>query len=219
MKRNGIDHPVLVFVRGDGSDMSEAIVEASSRKDRFDHVGIYLPPCFLWRHLAEIDYASEAVAEMVRCDVDLGTEHAYVLEAHPDLGVSATPYSQFYNRTGGDSHLLFMEFPVVCDVKKSIINALRVVGEPYNAAFLEHVGENRGQGYYCSELVAEFCRDTSGGKIFHNHKLNFCSADGSLIPFWKDYYQELGLSVPLDEQGTSPQSVYERCLEFADTHS
>ena len=79
------------------------------------------------------------------------------------------------------------------EVKKRVENLL---GAPYNASFYPD-----GDGYYCSQFIAELL------PIFENIPMKFGEGEQEISSFWEDYYRELGLAVPLDQPGTNPSQL------------
>ena len=79
------------------------------------------------------------------------------------------------------------------EVKKRVESLL---GAPYNASFYSD-----GDGYYCSQFIAELL------PIFETIPMKFGKGDQEISSFWEDYYRELGLAVPLDQPGTNPSQL------------
>lgn len=70
------------------------------------------------------------------------------------------------------------------------------LGQPYNSSFYPD-----GVGYYCSQFVAEIL------PIFETIPMEFGDDKSAIIPFWQDYYDQLGLPVPLGLPGTNPSQL------------
>ena len=79
------------------------------------------------------------------------------------------------------------------EVKKLLENLL---GSPYNASFYPD-----GDGFYCSQFVAEIL------PIFETIPMKFGDDTQEISNFWRKYYRELGLSVPLNQPGTNPSQL------------
>ena len=79
------------------------------------------------------------------------------------------------------------------EVKK---RAESLLGSPYNASFYPD-----GDGYYCSQFVAEIL------PIFETIPMKFGDDTQEISDFWRGYYKELGLSVPLNQPGTNPSQL------------
>ena len=79
------------------------------------------------------------------------------------------------------------------EVKKRAENLL---GAPYNASFYPN-----GDGFYCSQFIAELL------PIFETIPMKFGDNNQEISDFWRDYYRELGLAVPLNQPGTNPSQL------------
>ena len=79
------------------------------------------------------------------------------------------------------------------EIKK---RAESLLGSPYNASFYPD-----GDGVYCSQFVAEIL------PIFETIPMKFGEGEEEISSFWKAYYRELGLAVPLDQPGTNPSQL------------
>ena len=82
------------------------------------------------------------------------------------------------------------------DLKEVKKRAENLLGAPYNASFYPD-----GDGYYCSQFIAELL------PIFETIPMKFGDEEEEISPFWLDYYRELGLAVPLDQPGTNPSQL------------
>ncbi|WP_157945069.1 YiiX/YebB-like N1pC/P60 family cysteine hydrolase [Apilactobacillus quenuiae] len=76
-------------------------------------------------------------------------------------------------------------------------NANQMIGLPYNHSFLQ-----TSSGLYCSELITEVFKDYH---IFHLAKLQF--GNEKQIAYWKRYYHKLDMKLPVNELGSSPNSL------------
>ena len=68
------------------------------------------------------------------------------------------------------------------------------------------LGENLGTNddndcYYCSEYIAEIL------PIFETVPMKFGDDEQEISKFWQDYYDKLGLAVPLNQPGTNPSQL------------
>ena len=79
------------------------------------------------------------------------------------------------------------------EVKK---RAESLLGAPYNAFFYPD-----GDGFYCSQFVAEIL------PIFETIPMKFGDDTQEISDFWREYYRELGLAVPLNQPGTNPSHL------------
>ena len=82
------------------------------------------------------------------------------------------------------------------DLKEVKKRAENLLGAPYNASFYPD-----GDGYYCSQFIAELL------PIFETIPMKFGDEEQEISSFWEDYYRELGLAVPLDQPGTNPSQL------------
>ena len=82
------------------------------------------------------------------------------------------------------------------DCPKVKKRAESLLGAPYNASFYPD-----GDGYYCSQFIAELL------PIFETIPMKFGDEEQEISPFWEDYYRGLGLAVPLDQPGTNPSQL------------
>ena len=71
-----------------------------------------------------------------------------------------------------------------------------LLGSPYNASFYPD-----GDGYYCSQFIAELL------PIFETIPMKFGDGVEEISDFWREYYRELGLPVPLNQPGTNPSQL------------
>ena len=71
-----------------------------------------------------------------------------------------------------------------------------LLGTPYNASFYPD-----GAGFYCSQFVAEIL------PIFETIPMKFGDNTQEISDFWREYYQDLGLPVPLNQPGTNPSQL------------
>ena len=82
------------------------------------------------------------------------------------------------------------------DLKEVKKRAENLLGAPYNASFYPD-----GDGYYCSQFIAELL------PIFETIPMKFGDEEQEISSFWEDYYRGLGLAVPLDQPGTNPSQL------------
>ena len=71
-----------------------------------------------------------------------------------------------------------------------------LLGAPYNASFYPN-----GAGFYCSQFVAEIL------PIFETIPMKFGDGTKEIGDFWREYYRDLGLPVPLNQPGTNPSQL------------
>ncbi|MFQ7478019.1 MAG: YiiX/YebB-like N1pC/P60 family cysteine hydrolase [Streptococcus sp.] len=115
-----------------------------------------------------------------------------VYHATVEGGVLAQDPEDFFE--AGKVYDLYRYEQIDCtEVKK---RAESLLGAPYNASFYPD-----GDGFYCSQFVAEIL------PIFDTIPMKFGEGEEENSSFWKAYYRELGLAVPLDQPGTNPSQL------------
>ena len=115
-----------------------------------------------------------------------------VYPATVEGGVLAQSPEEFF--AAGKVYDLYHYEQINCtEVKK---RAESILGAPYNASFYPD-----GHGFYCSQFVAEIL------PIFGTIPMKFGDGEQEISDFWKDYYRELGLPVPLNQAGTNPSQL------------
>ena len=115
-----------------------------------------------------------------------------VYHATVEGGVLAQDPEDFFE--AGKVYGLYHYEQIDCtEVKK---RAESLLGAPYNASFYPD-----GDGYYCSQFVSEIL------PIFDTIPMKFGEDNQEISDFWRDYYRELGLAVPLNQPGTNPSQL------------
>lgn len=115
-----------------------------------------------------------------------------VYHATVEGGVLAQDPEDFFE--AGKVYDLYRYEQIDCtEVKK---RAESLLGAPYNASFYPD-----GDGFYCSQFVAEIL------PIFETISMKFGEGEEEISSFWKSYYRELGLAVPLNQPGTNPSQL------------
>lgn len=115
-----------------------------------------------------------------------------VYHARVEGGVLSQSPEDFFE--AGKVYDLYRYAAIDCpEVKKRVESLL---GAPYNASFYSD-----GDGYYCSQFIAELL------PIFETIPMKFGKGDQEISSFWEDYYRGLGLAVPLDQPGTNPSQL------------
>ena len=82
------------------------------------------------------------------------------------------------------------------DIQKVKKRADQHLGDPYNFSFYPD-----GDGFYCSQFITELL------PIFETIPMKFGNDVQEISDFWRDYYRELGLAVPLNQPGTNPSQL------------
>ena len=115
-----------------------------------------------------------------------------VYHATVEGGVLAQSHEDFFEAEKGYDLYRYAEIDDN-EVKKQAENLL---GAPYNASFYPN-----GDGFYCSQFIAELL------PIFETIPMKFGDDAQQISDFWRDYYKELGLAVPLNQPGTNPSQL------------
>ena len=116
----------------------------------------------------------------------------HVYHATTEGGVIAQSPEDFFEAE--KVYDLYRYAEIYCtEVKK---RAESLLGSPYNASFYSD-----GDGYYCSQFVAEIL------PIFETIPMKFGNDTQEISDFWREYYRELGLPVPLNQPGTNPSQL------------
>ena len=82
------------------------------------------------------------------------------------------------------------------DIQSVKERACKHLEAPYNASFYPD-----GDGFYCSQFVAEIL------PIFETIPMKFGDDTQEISGFWREYYRELGITVPLNQPGTNPSQL------------
>ena len=116
----------------------------------------------------------------------------FIYHATVEGGVLSQAPEDFFE--AGKVYDLYRYAQIDCpEVKKRAENLL---GAPYNASFYPD-----GDGYYCSQFIAELL------PIFESIPMKFGNDTQEISDFWIEYYRELGLPVPLNQPGTNPSQL------------
>lgn len=115
-----------------------------------------------------------------------------VYHATVEGGVLAQSPEDFFE--DGKAYDLY-RYPKI-DLKEVKKKAESFLGSPYNTSFYPD-----GDGFYCSQFIAELL------PIFETIPMKFGEGEEAISSFWKAYYRELGLAVPLNQPGTNPSQL------------
>lgn len=122
-----------------------------------------------------------------------------VLEAIPGEGVVVSRLSTVLQRESG-SYVRGIVKNI--DAERSISNARRFIGRPYDSVF-----SNTTEAIYCSELVQQSFVDKSGKLVFKPIAMSFHDSTGHITEYWEDFYAKRGLAVPEGQKGSNPSDL------------
>ena len=125
-----------------------------------------------------------------------------VLEAIPGEGVVVSSLSSVLGRESG-RYVKGIVNNV--DAERSISNARRYIGRPYDSVF-----SNSTEAIYCSELVQRSYVDKQGKLIFQPIAMSFHDSTGRITPYWQDFYGRRGLTVPEGQPGSNPADLMKK---------
>ncbi len=74
--------------------------------------------------------------------------------------------------------------------------AEKYLGLPYNHGFYPE-----SEGFYCSQYIAKIL------PVFETVPMKFNDEKNEISEYWKEYYEKLGLEVPLNMPGTNPYQL------------
>lgn len=128
-----------------------------------------------------------------------------VVEAYG--AVRATPIDSFLNRSFDEDSkpkVLIGRPKDQALAHRSATLSKDYIGSPYDDAFV--LDDN---AYYCSELVYECFKKANDNNAYFPLNLMTFKEPGtdSIMPFWKEYYKDLGLPVPEGEKGINPGAI------------
>ena len=115
-----------------------------------------------------------------------------VYHATVEGGVLVQAPEEFYE--AGKVYDLY-RYPKI-DLKEVKRLSENLLGSPYNASFYPD-----GDGFYCSQFIAEIL------PIYETIPMKFGDDTQEISDFWREYYRELGLPVPLNQPGTNPSQL------------
>ena len=82
------------------------------------------------------------------------------------------------------------------DIQKVKKRADQHLGAPYNFSFYPD-----SDAFYCSQYIADIL------PIFETIPMKFGDNTQEISDFWREYYRDLGLPVPLNQPGTNPSQL------------
>ena len=125
-----------------------------------------------------------------------------VLEAIPGKGVIVSRLNTVLQRESGS----YLQGIVKNrDTERSIANARRFIGRPYDSIF-----SNTTEAIYCSELVQQSYVDKQGKQLFAPIAMSFHDNSGHITKYWQDFYGSRGLAVPEGQPGSNPSDLMKK---------
>ena len=122
-----------------------------------------------------------------------------VLESIPGKGVVVSRLSTMLQRESGQ----YVRGRVRdVDAERSISNARRYIGLPYDSVF-----SSTTEAIYCSELVQQSYVDKQGRQIFQPVGMSFHDDSGHITAYWLEFYGSRGLEVPEGQPGSNPADL------------
>ena len=115
-----------------------------------------------------------------------------IYHASGEFGVVCQEPAEFFE----SNHLYDLYVYPEMDIQSVKEKACKHLGAPYNASFYPD-----GAGFYCSQYMAEIL------PIFATIPMKFGDGEQEISDFWREYYRELGLPVPLNQPGTNPSQL------------
>lgn len=142
--------------------------------------------------------------------VGLYVGDGYVIEATRQHGVIKRKLSTF---------LLAANYNIVATIKETglidtaVERAHYALGQPYNHSFYPD-----GHDFYCSELIVYAFQYHNGDSYFEQYPMNFSDSSQQILPYWQEYYQQLGQVIPQGVQGSHPQQLLRQKPLFEAIH-
>lgn len=116
-----------------------------------------------------------------------------IYHASRKLGVSKQKLEDFLSDGNWDVDIY--RYPEIdCEIVQE--RAEKYLGCEYNHSFYPDNGK-----FYCSQYIAELL------PIFDSVPMKFNDDEKEISDYWKKYYEELGLDVPVGVLGTNPSQI------------
>jgi len=130
----------------------------------------------------------------------------YVLEAFTN-GVDTVILDKFLNRSvdsNGKPKIIVGRLKIEYSklIPKAIDEGIKLVGEKYDDEF--KINNNK---FYCSELIYDIFLSANNRKeFFHLNPMTY-KVNGKTLDIWKEYFQNLNISIPENEPGINPAGI------------
>lgn len=138
-------------------------------------------------------------------------EEVTLIDSTPKKGVSINQYKNLCKTHGffSDIEVLRLDLPI--EQKMDAVNiALNLIASEYNDIFSsDFINSNGNRSFYCSQIIQYAFNIAAQDNIFPDIKMNFKNNEGEFIGHWKIYYAGMSATIPQDEPGSHPSSIYE----------
>jgi hypothetical protein len=161
-----------------------------------------LRPGDLLFHITGRGNAITAVTPGMTDHVAIYVGKGMVVEAFPGKGVTETPLSTVLHRS--DGYYVAARVGEACP-HKSIQQARTYIGLPYDSLYLAD-----NDAIYCSELVQLSFVNRRSQPLFLPVPMSFHDSLGHITPFWVEFYNRHGMSVPEGQPGSNPGEMMQR---------
>ncbi len=122
----------------------------------------------------------------------------FVLHSLPSTGSIRESYSEFKTRNWARIDL-FRSNQLI-NATQIVAQAKQLLGQPYNDSYSPNA-----HGFYCADFVYTAFKNN---QIFKLIPMNFMDQKAeAILPFWVDYYSQLGISVPNGQPGLNPNEM------------
>lgn len=118
-----------------------------------------------------------------------------IYHASRKLGVAKQPLEEYLSEE--KKEVFIYRYPQI-DAEIIKERAEKYLGTAYNHSFYPNNGT-----FYCSQYIAEIL------PIFDLVPMKFGDGEKEVSDYWKKYYEELGVPVPLNQLGTNPGQLAE----------
>ncbi len=169
----------------------------------------------------DADSISDAIESVTGGAKNLSFSHVGIVDIHSNgdtmvleaisKGVTYTKLTDFLQRsTTADQKpkvevgRLKPEFTAFID--KALESGEKLIGKPYDDIYI--MGDST---YYCSELIYDlFANAGDSIEIFRLNPMTFKDdKTGGFLPFWIEYYKNLGVDIPEGKPGLNPNGMHE----------
>uniref|UniRef100_A0A5S6QKZ9 Uncharacterized protein n=1 Tax=Trichuris muris TaxID=70415 RepID=A0A5S6QKZ9_TRIMR len=130
-----------------------------------------------------------------------------------DSGVTIDHVEDYARRLLNNSGIIRVTAMKVADQSRTIKDdaaswAEQKVGAAYNDIFSESCVNSLGvEAYYSCQLVRKSYEWALGHPVFAVQPLNFNLGDGTLNPYWVEYFADRGVPVPVGGYGSHPSRL------------